>query len=132
MARKPLAVTGETVTLEEFKRLAKGGNKFHACRTWSELCQRRFDSKAELRRGEALVMMEKAGVINQLRYQVRYYLSEKPKVTYTIDFAYCDSSTGERIREDVKGVLTRDTRTKLAWLQQKYGIAVVLLKAEEV
>ena len=28
--------------------------------------------------------------------------------------------------EDSKGVLTRDTRTKLAWVQEKYGIDVLL------
>ena len=122
----------DEVSLEEFRRLAKGGNKYHAARTWSELCGRMFDSTAEARRGEALVMMERAGEINQLAYQVRWDLSEKPKVTYTVDFAYCDGKTGERIREDVKGVLTRDTRTKLAWLKQKYGIEVVVLKTEEV
>lgn len=105
------------------------GNKFHAKRTWSELCQRWFDSGAEAARGETLFLIQKAGEISQLEYQHKFVLCEKPKVTITIDFTYMDDNQPYRHYEDVKGVLTRDSRTKLAWLKQLKGIEVKLVRA---
>jgi len=102
-------------------------NKYHARRTWSGLCQRTFDSKAEASRGEELALLEKAGTISDLRYQVPFTLSKSPKITITIDFSYLDED-GKRIFEDTKGILTRDSRTKLAWLEQSQGIKVILSK----
>ena len=102
-------------------------NKYSAIQTWSELTQRWFDSKAEARRGEELALLERGGVISELQYQIKFVLAEKPyKVTLTIDFAY--SENGIPVYEDTKGVLTRDTRTKLAWLKQVYNIDVILSK----
>lgn len=122
-------------------------NKYGAKRTYSELCGRDFASKAECIRGEELRMLELAGEISDLRYQPRFVLCEKPKITITLDFTYIDYNelaTGQRfgesnnfagtepigvdIYEDVKGVLTRDSRTKLAWLKEKYGIDVKLIR----
>ncbi len=101
-------------------------NKYGAKRTWSELCNRTFASKAEARRGEELALLERAGEISDLSYQVKFILSDKPRVTITIDFSYIEM--GEGIFEDTKGVLTRDFRTKLAWLEQSQGIKVLLSK----
>lgn len=100
-------------------------NKYHARRTWSALVQREFASKAECLHGEDLWMQERAGVISQLRFQVLFVLSVKPKVTITIDFQY--DKDGHTFLEDTKGVLTRDFRTKLAWLRQLRGIEVKLI-----
>lgn len=99
-------------------------NKYKAQRTWSALCQRFFASKAEARRGEELRLLELAGEITGLEYQVKFVLSKTPKVTITVDFAYTEK--GQRIYEDTKGVLTRDFRTKLAWLEQSHGVEVSL------
>ena len=101
-------------------------NKYHAKRTYSELCGRFFSSQAEARRGEELALMERAGEIKGLRYQFPFVLSIKPKITITLDFVYVED--GELIYEDVKGVLTRDSRTKLAWLKAKYNIVVKLIR----
>ncbi|KKL07359.1 hypothetical protein LCGC14_2586830 [marine sediment metagenome] len=107
-------------------------NKYGARRTWSELCQREFASMKECRRAEELALLEKAGEITCLRFQVPYVLSVKPKVTITIDFSYIERMKGTELwcgqdkHEDSKGVLTRDTRTKLAWLKEKHGIDVIL------
>ncbi len=101
-------------------------NKYGAVRTWSPLCQRTFASRAEARRGEELCLLEKAGEIERLLYQFPFTLSEKPKITITIDFSYWQD--GVLVYEDTKGVLTRDTRTKLAWLKEKYGVEVLLSK----
>ena len=102
------------------------GNKYRAIRTWSELCQRWFASKAEARRGEELCLLEKEGEISQLVYQSGFQLSSNPKVSIAIDFEYIED--GVRKFEDTKGVLTRDFRTKLAWLKQRYNIDVILSK----
>lgn len=104
--------------------LSRQTNKYGAKRTYSELCQRTFSSKLEAKRAEELRMLEMAGEIVGLIYQPKWVLSIKPKITYTADFTYV--SNGKQIVEDVKGILTRDTRTKLAWLKEKTGIDVVL------
>lgn len=101
-------------------------NKYKARRTYSELCGRFFSSKAEARRGEELHLLERAGEITDLRYQVRFVLSDKPRVSITIDFTYLEDAL--RIFEDTKGVLTRDFRTKLSWLKQVHNIDVLLSK----
>lgn len=101
-------------------------NKYRAKRTYSELCQRWFASKKEAGRGEELLLMERVGVIRGLEYQIKFVLSEKPKVTITIDFSYTLRETEVQKYEDSKGVLTRDFRTKLAWLKQCRGIDVIL------
>ena len=102
------------------------GNKYGARRTWSDLCQRWFASKAEAMRGEELALLEKAGVISELRYQPRFMLNETPRITITLDFAYRNGVNCQVHFEDVKGVLTRDFRTKLAWLKEQQGIDVEL------
>ena len=101
-------------------------NKYHAVKQYSELCGRTFDSRAECRRGEELALMERGGVISNLDYQPSFILSLKPKVTYTADFDYIED--GVVIVEDVKGILTRETRVKIAWVKEKFGIEVKLTK----
>lgn len=108
------------------------GNKYHAVRTESVLCGRVFDSKAEARRGEELYLLEKAGQIKDLQYQVSFRLCEKPRIRVTIDFLYFEELPDLTIKnhyEDVKGVLTRDSRTKYAWLKEKHGVEVELIKS---
>lgn len=109
-------------------------NKYHAKRTWSELCQRTFDSKAEAVRGEELALLLKAAQIDDLRYQVRFRLCDKPKIDVTLDFSYLEIQVINfdprmvRVFEDVKGYQTRDSRTRYAWLEQRYGVHVNLVK----
>jgi len=101
-------------------------SKFNARRTWSDSCQRWFASKAEAIRGQELFLMERASAISHLEYQPKFILCKEPRITITLDFAYLEN--GQRIYEDVKGVMTRDCRTKLAWLEQRYGIHVNLIR----
>ena len=120
-------------------------NKYGARRTYSELCGRWFHSKAEAVRGEDLALLERAGEISDLKYQVPFRLCDKPRITITIDFSYVVvkdyydySQTAHKhdfhapvrvqVYEDVKGMLIRDFRTKLAWLKEKYGVTVLLTK----
>lgn len=101
-------------------------NKYGARRTYSNLCERWFASKMECVRGEDLKALELYGQIANLEYQKRFVLNEKPKVSITVDFAY--TADGIQRYEDTKGVLTRDFRTKLAWLKEKYNVDVILSK----
>jgi hypothetical protein len=98
-----------------------------ARKTWSELCKRTFDSATEARRGEELAILERAGAISGLLYQPVYALCERPRVTYRPDFTYI--LEGRLVVEDVKGTLTRELRVKLAWLREKTGVEVDLVRA---
>ena len=121
-------------------------NKFHAKRTWSELCQRIFPSKEHAEYGESLRLRELAGEISNLQYEIEFVLSQEPKITITIDFRYlvmpnphCNRPDSEWIYEDYKGtrytkkrhipkpIVERDFRVKLAWLKQLKGIDVKLI-----
>jgi len=104
----------------------KSTNKYGSIRTYSNLCQREFASKLEARRAEELALLERAGEISDLQYQVKFTLSKQPRVTITIDFAYVENR--QQVYQDTKGVLTRDFRTKLAWLKQLHGVDVNLTK----
>ena len=97
-------------------------NKYRAVRSYSELCKREFDSKAEKRRGEELWLSEQADVIDDLQYQVNYVLCKKPSIKIKIDFVYW--LNGKVIYEDVKGMITREARIKMAWIKEQQGIDV--------
>ena len=101
-------------------------NKYSAKKTFSELCGRKFDSKAEARRGEELHLLQKAGEISDLQYQVRFVLHRKPIISIKIDFGYIEN--GERIFADVKGKETRDFRVKRYWLEEQQNIKILLTK----
>ena len=101
-------------------------NKFSAKRTFSELCGREFDSKAEARRGEELKLLEMAGEIMNLQYQVPFQLCLKPNIKLKVDFVY--KFNGDIVHEDSKGILTREFRVKMAWLKEQQGIDVWITK----
>ncbi len=106
------------------------GNKYSARRTWSDLCKRTFDSKAEARRGEELHFLQLAGQISGLEYQPVYELcaDKGHRAKYTADFKYQDTATGGTVVEDVKGVDTEASRVRRVWLWQRYGIDVKVVK----
>lgn len=101
-------------------------NKYSAKKTYSELCGRTFDSKAEARRGEELELLQKAGKIRNLQYQESFQLCQKPNIKIKIDFGYKEN--GKQLWEDTKGMITREARIKLAWLKQQQGIDVIISK----
>ena len=105
------------------------GNKYSARRTWSDLCQRTFDSKAEATRGEELHFRQLAGQISGLEYQPKWVLCDDKghKASYSADFKY--TQDGVQMVEDVKGVDTEASRVRRAWLWSKYGIDVKVVKS---
>ena len=101
-------------------------NKYGARRTISRLCGREFASRAEAFRAEDLALMERAGEITELRYQVPIKLYDKPKVTITIDFCYKEN--GVQIWEDVKGMgESREFRVKRLWARKSMALISSLL-----
>ena len=121
-------------------------SKYHAKKT--EVDGIVFDSLKEAKRYQQLKLMEKAGIICNLKRQVKYelvpaqYMNGKcieRAVTYTSDFeydelikarqrtvmVYDDSKTiGRHIVEDVKGVQTDVYKIKRKLMLHKYGILI--------
>ncbi len=107
-------------------------------------------SRKEARRGAELRLLEKAGVITNLREQVEYVLIPSQYETYErygksgkrlkdgvrllereckyiADFVYTIAKTGENIVEDAKGVRTKDYIIK-----RKLMLAVHSIRVKEV
>jgi hypothetical protein len=105
-----------------------------------------YASIKEARRHQYLMLLEKAGEISNLRFQVPYEVlsnqyevvervskNGKPlkpqkklierKVDYIADFVYTDK-TGKEIVEDSKGVRTKDYVIKRKLMLYMYGIKI--------
>ncbi len=84
-----------------------------------------FDSKREAGRYSALKMMERAGLITNLRRQVKYQLNEGGKfsLSYVADFVYLDDK-GNEIVEDSKGYRTEVYKKKRRLMKEIYGIII--------
>lgn len=90
-----------------------------------------FDSAKEANRYRELSLMLSAGLISDLKRQVKYILipsqklggkvAERP-VTYIADFVYTEN--GEVIVEDTKGVKTKDYIIKRKLMLYIYGIRI--------
>ena len=108
-----------------------------------------FDSKREARRYQELNMLQKSGIISDLKRQVTYELvpAQREKstkvyqrgsrkgqpiegkiiekaVTYIADFVYTDNATGMEIVEDAKGMRTRDYVIKRKLMLYIHGIKI--------
>ena len=90
-----------------------------------------FDSKREYERWCELVLLEKAGVIQDLERQIRFQLvpvQKKPgggkegAVHYIADFSYWQD--GVRIVEDAKGVRTKEYVIKRKLMLWQHGIEI--------
>ena len=102
----------------------------------SSLAGRRFDSAGERRRGEELVLAEKAGAIRDLRFQVTFRLDVNGVhiTNYRADFVYEEGlphgTPGKTavewhsIVEDFKGVVTDVYRIKRALIKACLGIEI--------
>lgn len=108
------------------------GNKYNNTRAVLNGVQ--FDSKRELNRYTELKLLEKAGIIKDLRRQVKFQLlpSQKSKdgsyvleraVHYIADFTYMDEQ-GNMIVEDTKGVKTPDYIIKRKLMLYMNGIEI--------
>lgn len=92
-----------------------------------------FDSRAEARRFRALVAMEQAGFITNLRRQVKFELVPSvrlfgskratPALRYIADFVY--ERDGKTVVEDVKGVLTPVYKIKRHLMKYVFNIDIL-------
>lgn len=82
-----------------------------------------YDSKAEAKRHQELLLMEGAGKIQALHYHgIRFYLGKSDKnksIWYTPDFTYLED--GQLIAEEVKGYRVRDWPVRAALFKQRFS-----------
>lgn len=85
-----------------------------------------FDSIREAKRYRVLRLMQKVGVIGQLRLQVPYELNPggTHSLVYEADFVYILSETGETVVEDSKGARTREYLKKRRLMLKVHGIII--------
>lgn len=91
-----------------------------------------FDSKAEHKRWQYLVLLERAKEISGLRLQVPFELipaqarpggGKERATVYIADFVYLDRR-GVQVVEDVKGAVTPEFRLKRKLMLHVHGIEV--------
>ena len=90
----------------------------------------KFDSQKEAYRYQSLKIMEKNGLISDLKLQVSFELApsviingrKKPAMKYKADFVYMHK--GQSIVEDVKGVLTAVYKIKRHLMKSVHGIDI--------
>jgi len=108
--------------------MAKIQSKYHSVKT--AISGRIFDSKREAEVARDLLLLERAGKIENLGFQVKYELiPPQPKfkeraVTYIADMVYTDKATGEEVVIDVKGVKTDVWVIKRKLMALVHGIKV--------
>ncbi|MEZ3589628.1 MAG: DUF1064 domain-containing protein [Muribaculaceae bacterium] len=101
-------------------------SKYHARKTGTHASRKEHDRAAQLR------LMQRAGLISNLREQVRYLLIPGQRVGgrverpchYVADFVYTDNATGREVVEDTKGFRTREYIIKRKLMLQVHGIAI--------
>lgn len=99
--------------------------KYNAKRVRGEL--RSFDSQAEARRAAELVLLEKAGEISDLRYQVTVPLFGKNGTrvcAWRADFVYRVKGDKRDTFEDVKGFRTDLFALKAKLFRDNYGFPI--------
>lgn len=92
-----------------------------------------FDSQLEAQRYGELKLMERAGMITDLKLQQEYVLipaqkrkdgKKEQKCSYYADFTYTDAVTGELVCEDAKGVKTKEYVIKRKLMLFNFGIEI--------
>lgn len=104
------------------------GNKYHAKKSGG------YDSRKEHRRANELRLMQRAGLITNLREQVCYELIPTQRgadgkvleraCDYIADFVYTDKD-GKTVVEDTKGVKTKEYIIKRKLMLHVHGIRIV-------
>ena len=120
------------MTIEEFKAMRVATvpgkrNKYGAKKSGG------YDSKKEYGRANQLKLLQRAGLISDLREQVSYELipahrfedgSLERACRYIADFVYTDNSTGLTVVEDAKGVRTKEYVIKRKLMLYMHGIRI--------
>lgn len=119
------------MTIDEFKALRvapapKKRNKYGATKSGG------YDSKKEHGRANELKLMQRAGLISNLREQVKYVLIPtqrdqdgnllEKECSYYADFVY--DKAGVTVVEDTKGFRTAEYRLKRKLMLYVHGISI--------
>lgn len=85
-----------------------------------------FPSKLEAKRYGELRMLERSGAITALQRQVPFDLKVNGHLIcrYIADFTYTQTTTGEIVCEDAKGVMTPAFRLKAKLMEAVHGIVI--------
>ena len=115
-----------SLELPSISRLSKG-NKYHAQKSGG------YASRKEHRRANELRLMQRAGLISNLREQVSYELIPAQRGAdgkvleracyYIADFVYTDKD-GKTVVEDTKGVKTKEYIIKRKLMLHVHGIRI--------
>lgn len=120
------------MTIDEFRAMrvasaSKKRNKYGAKKSGG------YDSKKERNRANELKLMQRAGLISNLREQVKYVLIPtqrnstggllEKECSYYADFVY--DKDGTTVVEDTKGVRTPEYRLKRKLMLYVHGISIV-------
>ena len=120
------------MTIEEFRAMraasaSKKPSKYHAEKSGG------YDSRKEHRRANQLKLMQRAGLISNLREQVKFVLIPtqrdaagnllEKECSYYADFVY--DKDGQLVVEDTKGVRTPEYRLKRKLMLYVHGISIV-------
>lgn len=83
-----------------------------------------FDSKKEANRYGILRLLEKQGLISELRCQVPFkmYVTGLLICTYKADFCYVEN--GKAVVEDVKGFITKEFKLKKRLMKALFDIEI--------
>jgi hypothetical protein len=111
----------EEITLAEYLDLNKPKHKYFARRT--EVDGIWFDSAKEAKRYSELKILERAGMIKNLKLQPEFPLivNEQKICTYRGDFSYFDLQKFEPVVEDTKGFKTKEYKLKKKLFEALYG-----------
>lgn len=135
------------MTIEEYKALCAASSKKSStkslCSSGNKLCAKKnkygaiksggYDSRKEHSRANELKMMQRAGLISNLREQVKYVLIPtqrdssgnllEKECSYHADFVY--TKNGVTVVEDTKGVRTPEYKLKRKLMLHVHGISIV-------
>ena len=122
---------------QEYLRASRKENKYHAKRVGTHASQKEHNRAVQLK------LLQRAGVISDLREQVPFELipaqygecdtdlkGKRVRVClerackYIADFVYTDNETGQTIVEDTKGVLTEVYKIKRKLMLYVHGIRI--------
>lgn len=100
-------------------------NKYNAVKTTINSIT--FDSKHEASRYQELLLLQRAGQIQDLQLQVPFTIivNGKKICKYIADFQYVDVSSGKVVTEDAKGMATQVYKLKRKLVEALYDVKIV-------
>lgn len=121
-----------TMTIDEFKALRAASAQKKACNKYGAVRSGEHYSRKEHRRAQQLKLMQRAGLISNLREQVKYVLIPTQRApdgtllekecSYYADFVY--DKEGVTVVEDTKGFRTPEYKIKRKLMLSVHGITI--------